>query len=273
MKDTRCSVLINSCDKYEDAWLPYMKLAEKFWPDCPYQFYLNTEHKPFSNAGFPVTVLNVLVKDDEKNVPWGKRLKDCLLRIQSPYVIIMLEDFFLQAPVNQEELARCINLMENDERYAAIYFKQIAGFTEVDDAEPKYFQMKENKMYKLNLQAGIWRKSDLEALVEDDDSPWSFEFVGQDRLEGRDKIFLCSMDGTHYKMDGAVFPYLTGRTTGYGIWTGKWLWNNDQLFRKNGIKTGEISLERFTRLDMLKYYFKRIGEEISKVFNKNNNKQ
>lgn len=264
MSKNKCAVLVNSCDKYEDAWVPFFKLLEKYWKDCPYQYYLNTETKALSVEGVDVTVLNSDSCRKGNNVPWGKRLKDCLNRVQEEYVIILLEDFFMQAPVNQTELERCIRLMDKDDRYAAIYFKQIEGFTDCCEEEPEYFKMNENIMYKLNLQAGLWRKSDLETLTDDNDSPWEFEFVGQKRLDGSDKIFLCSKAGTHYDFKGAVFPYLTGRSTGYGIWKGKWLWNNDKLLRKNGIENSQIKLERFSRLDMLKYYMDRVKEEIGK---------
>ena len=268
MISDKCSVVVNSCDKYEDAWMPFFKLAKKYWPNCPYRYYLNAERKSFKLDGVDVSVLNLKDSIIGQQVAWGKRIKDCLKRIDTPYVILFLEDFFLQAPVDQKELERCINLMEKDKKYTAIYFKQIDGFTEVYDKEPKYFLMSENIMYKLNLQAGLWRKADLEALIGDDDSPWSFEFVAQNRLEGQEKIFLCSRAGTHYDYEGAVFPYLTGRSTGYGIWTGKWLWNNDKLFKKNGIQTGEIHLQRFSRLDMFKYYCRRAKEVMVKKFNK-----
>lgn len=268
MGDNKCSVLINTCDKYEDAWIPFFKLAEKFWVDNPYPYYLNTESKKLIINNLDIHVLNIEKGEMGNSVPWGGRLKKCLERISSPYVVLLLEDFFLHAPVDQKELERCIEIMEADHRYAAIYFKQIDGFKDVYEKEPKYFLMSENIMYKLNLQAGLWRKSDLEALVGDEDTPWSFEFIAQNRLEGQDKMFLCSRAGTHYDYEGAVFPYLTGRTTGYGIWTGKWLWNNDKLFKKNGIQTGEIHLPRFTRFDMFKYYCRRVKEEIAKKLNK-----
>lgn len=261
-KDYSCAVLVNSCDKYEDAWKPFFKLVQKYWPDCPYPFYLNTEHKPFSVEGLEVEVLNI--NDAAASLPWGQRLKECLARIPSEYVILFLEDFFLQAPVNQEELERCIGLMEDDPNNVAIYFKQIYGFNEEYEKNPKYYIQRENKMYKLNLQAGLWRKADLEALIKNEDSPWSFEFEAQERIEDPNKIFLCSKAGTHNGFEGAVFPYLTGRITGYGIWTGKWLWNNDKLFKKNGIETGPISLVRFTRWDMLKYYLNRLKQIVSK---------
>ena len=260
MVNNICSVLINSCDKYEDAWYPFFELVKKYWKDCEYPFYLNTESKNYKHDGVSLTVINCTVD----GASWGKRLKDCLKSISSKYVILFLEDFFLQREVNQNELDACIRMMEENDKFTAIYFKQIAGFKKNYEGNVRYFLMDENKMYKLNLQAGLWRKKDLEALVADDDTPWEFEFVGQNRLEGKDCLFLCSRAGTHYNYKGAVFPYLTGRTTGYGIWAGKWLWNNNKLFQKNGLTVKDVNLELFTRKDMLKYYMRRIKEKLNR---------
>ena len=42
------TILVNSCDKYEDAWEPFFKLFSIQWPECPYKIILNTESKNFS---------------------------------------------------------------------------------------------------------------------------------------------------------------------------------------------------------------------------------
>ena len=64
-------------------------------------------------------------------------------------------------------------------------------------------------------------------------------------------------------MSNCAFPYLTDRRTGFGIWAGKWLWNNNKLFKKNGIEIGDIKLDRFTRIDMCKYYLQRLSQVIT----------
>lgn len=265
MIQRKCSVVINTCDKYEVAWYPFFELAKKYWSECPYPFYLNTECKGFSYAGLDVKVINYEITSLPANTPWGKRLKSCLKVIPSDYVILLLEDFFFQSPVNDAEIARCIKKMEEHPEISAIYFKQIYGYHQVYEEDPAYFIMRESQSYKCNLQAGLWRKSDLMAFVEDDDSPWSLEQEGANRTG--DKVFLCSRKGTHSKTEGCVFPYLTERRKGYGIWAGKWLWNNDGLFRKNGIEVKNVDLPRFTRYDMAKYYLDRIVQEIKKNIN------
>lgn len=31
------TVLVNSCDAYEDLWFPYFEFFRLNWPDCPYK--------------------------------------------------------------------------------------------------------------------------------------------------------------------------------------------------------------------------------------------
>lgn len=257
MNNTLCSVLINSCDKYEDAWYPFFELIKKYWKNCSYPFYLNTETKSYAHKGINLTVLN----SGHNECSWGQRIKKCLNRIETPYVILFLEDFFLQQPVDQEELENCIEIMEGDPNIVAIYFKHTTSFDTPSPVYANYIEMTENKDCKLNLQAGLWRKNDLIDLVQDDDSPWTFETDGYIRVK-RDQVFLCSKAGTHTNMSGCVFPYLTDRRLGYGIWAGKWLWNNDKLFKRNGIQVAPVALERFGRIDLIRYYWKRIKEKL-----------
>ena len=256
-----CSVIVNTCDKYEDAWFPFFELVKKYWKGCQYIFYLNTESKQYTHDGLNVTVINEN-RASCYNASWGVRMKNCLKQIESKYVILLLEDFFLQDNVDQAELDSCIQMMENDENIKAIYFKQIDGYSTVYPKDQQYFIMSGKKRYILNLQAGLWRTEDLYALIDDNDTPWSFEEEGASRVSEKD-VFLCSTRGTHTDMSNCAFPYLTDRRTGFGIWAGKWLWNNNKLFKKNGIEIGDIKLDRFTRIDMCKYYLQRLSQVIT----------
>ncbi len=260
MKDDLCSVLVNSCDKYEDAWYPFFELLKKYWYDCPFKFYLNTESKNYEHKGIDLTVINGCHCSiiTEK---WGERLKKCLKKIDSPYVILLLDDFFMQKEVLEDELESCITMMENDYEIIVIYFKNIHIGKTNYESNGKYNIINENRKYKLNLQAGLWRKADLETLISDDDSPWSFEENGHFRISSPSKKFLCSRAGSHTNIKNCVFPYLTARNLGFGIWNGKWLWNNEKLFRKNGIKVDDIKMERFSKIDLFCHYFFRLKEK------------
>lgn len=40
-----CAILLSTCDKYEDAWLPFFTLFKTYWKECTFPIYLNTETK------------------------------------------------------------------------------------------------------------------------------------------------------------------------------------------------------------------------------------
>ncbi len=263
LNENKCSVLINSCDKYEDAWYPFFELLKMHWKECPYPIYLNTEKKQYVHDDMNIKVLNCLETSPNEEVSWGKRIKDCLLKIQTPYVILLLEDFFLQEKVDTSELTACLKMMDDIPELAAIYFKQISGFRDDFEGNSQYYRMNENKIYRLNLQAGLWRREALIDLIMGTDTPWSFE-DGQERLGDKEYLFLCSKKGTHSKTENCVFPYLTARKTGYGIWKGKWLWKNEKMFRRFGISVPEVKMERFSQIDMVQYYIRRLRQELCK---------
>ena len=41
--DKNLTILVTSCDKYSDLWIPFIKLFRKFWSDCPYKLVLISE--------------------------------------------------------------------------------------------------------------------------------------------------------------------------------------------------------------------------------------
>lgn len=254
----KCAVLVNSCDKYSDIWAPFFSLFFLYWPECKYNVFLCTETKTYVNHNHCVKTLNY------NSNQWGKRLKECIRKIDSDYVIMLLDDFFFQRMVNDGEIEKCISIMDNNPNLVAIYFKIIDGFQKGTSFCSNYIFMNEKKRYLLNLQASIWRKRTLLELIDDNDNPWSFEEEGCLRVDDQ-LFFLCSKHGTHTQFQKCVFPYLTARNTGYGVWNGKLLWKNKILFKKNGVDFQKCSLPIFTRLDLLKHYVKRLKEKVGVI--------
>ena len=84
----RVSILVNSCDLYESVWDPFFKLLAIQWPDCPYDMYLNTEHKEYA-----CDFLNVKTVCTGDDVPWSVRIKRALAEIDSEYILFFLGSF------------------------------------------------------------------------------------------------------------------------------------------------------------------------------------
>src|SRR5688572_15493980 len=98
-KDT--AVLILSCDKYADAWMPFFTLFRKYWPSCNFPVYLGTNELDFNFPG--VTTIR-----SGKACDWSNDTKSILDQIPERYVIVLLEDYFLERPVDTEWLAACL---------------------------------------------------------------------------------------------------------------------------------------------------------------------
>ena len=61
------SVLVNTCDKFEDCWNPFFQLFCMYWQDYKGKIYLNTEYKDYSFPDLDIIPVKGCV---------GKKLKE-----------------------------------------------------------------------------------------------------------------------------------------------------------------------------------------------------
>ena len=252
-----CAVLVCSCDKYEDAWKPFFTLLQTHWKDCPYPIYLNTETKKFSDP------LNLGVKTINGNPKWqwSKRLRHCLEQIDSNYILLMLEDFFLLSDVKQKIVNECLDWMKKDD-LAFVCFERHGHLLDGEVPEHEIFaRRKQGTRYTLNLQVGIWNKKILLKCLKDFESPWEFEEIGNIRSYGIKQNFYIQLYDTP-----PIFDYNVNRLSGYGLYRGTWLKSNKSLFARYGIdvdfnRLGFFESEeqfvtyRRTPKEKLKFYF------------------
>ncbi len=260
--ENNCAILVNSCDRYEEAWNPFFTLFKKYWPECPFPLYLNTE-----TAVCKIDGVTTLVQKDDRNIAWSDRLRNAVERIESEFVLLFLDDFFLMERVNHKEVIRTVEIMKQEEDIAVFYFKhstgQIPSVCEYGD----YLRMDPNKKYILNFQVGLWRKSALLELIQPGLSPWEIEENKTPRIQEKWR-FYCPQKGSYTDCSQDVFPYLWALKAGYGICKSKWLWNNKKFFKKEGIKVefqklGQMS--KFTyQTDEMKRKIKQRIESIRK---------
>lgn len=262
-KKEDCTIIVNSCDKYEEAWYPFFELLKKFWPNRKADIILNTEKKQYRHEGLTVCCVNYSGVGE-----WSDRLIHVLKAVDSRYVILLLEDFFLQGYVDQKEIDYCISCMKKNENIAVFYFKHITGHDEPSSVYKQYNKMDVHKKYIINCQAALWEKSALLEFLVQGESPWKMEEEGHLRLETT-KEFYCSKMGTYKNSSQDVFNYLWAAETGYGICKSKWLWNNKYLFRKYNIKVNYKSLSEMTWID---YIVERYKDKF-KIRGKYNKKQ
>lgn len=242
VETSKCSILVTSCDKYEDAWKPFFELFHIMWPECPYPMYLNTETKEYSSDSVPVTALHPgsLTDKKGKDITWSKRLKEAVEQIDSEYILFFLEDFFFMSPVRGDVVDECIAWMERDDKLGVVDFFHEPY--EAEGAVGEFSPVQRSYEYCVNAMSALWRKSFLLDIIREDENPWDFEFNGTYRWRRTGmKIY------THRREYQSVFDYPNVPKYGYGIFQGKWLWNNKALFEKYGIEAD------FSKRETLQY--------------------
>lgn len=220
---SKLSILVNSCDNYSDVWEPFFRILEKTWPEAKeIPVFLNTEEKTHSDPFFNVQTLNCTDEGGKRN--WGKRLRDALDRIDSDYIVFLLEDFFFEEPIQHSEVLRCLDFIERDPKIVVI---SMIPQNECEDESycasheselfPGFIQRKKRTDYKLSAGPSIWRKSLLKKWTLDKDTPWGWEFFGSKRTWFSDDKFYCRS-----KLAPAIFVYdfLHGGAVHRGMWVG-----------------------------------------------------
>lgn len=187
MSKPTCSLLILSCDKYSDLWSACLTLHGRYWRDCPFPIRLASETLPVETRTLP-GVRPILTG----RVPWSDGLLGALAEIDSEYVLLMLDDFFLHSQVDTD---RVLSLLAEVDAASAAYLRLVpeprprgsvlpGGRVAVHDAQDGY---------RTSLQAAFWRKSSLNQLLVLGESPWQFEHEGSRRSASTSGVFLSSL--------------------------------------------------------------------------------
>jgi hypothetical protein len=187
------SAVVASYDGSADIWPGFFGLVSRFWPDLPYPLYLVSNHLAFPDQR--VTALRV--GDD---LSWSETLARGLEGVSSRYVLLILDDFFLTAPVDTALVLRM---------HAAMVAKGAAYLRLVPNpkADTPYVDMPEigtivkGAPYRTSLQMAFWDRRVLLDLLRRQESAWDFEIKGSRRSDEMNEPFLSVCDGH------AAIPY------------------------------------------------------------------
>lgn len=255
LKD-KVTILLCSCDSYSDLWPPFFTLLKKFWPENDCRIILNTETKSFSFDGLKIESYHM------GNTFYGTRMLNHLDKIETPYTLLLLDDFFIRRPVNVSILTKLIEKMDSNSNIASMCFNENPYFDK--SLEPYYGFVKLAKFapYKLNMQAGVWRTDRLKYYWAPRDNPWFWEiFVNYLTFESPDEFYAL--------IDKEQAPIYYGyNTNGMGVYRGKWVIEDVKpLFDEHGISidyskrgyyVADKEIQRLPILKTMPYVFKRI---------------
>lgn len=197
MKSLDCTILVVSCDQYADVLPPFVMLWRKFWPDCPFETVLLTE--TIDCEGFDRVVLAGKCND------WSPRVVKALEKISTPYVLMVLNDYFLNAPV---DTAKMLERLEQAKKFDAANLRlnpNPPGRMPYQDSDLMEFP--KNVAYSVTCQTGIWNREFLLGLAKRNKSAWQFERYGSFMLEGEKRPLLVTKQ--------KEFPFVDSVHKGY----------------------------------------------------------
>ena len=204
-----CTVLILSWDGYADLWPPFFNLFWRYWPNCPYSVLLGSNQQHFAHPK-----VRMALAPQEGSV-WTARTRRQLEQVTSRYVICILEDFFMQSAVAQEQVDYCLCALESLQGVMLRLIpnpppdRPVLGWENIGSCDA-------GRPYRVSLQGTIWHRERLLSLLCDGESQWQFE-EGASRRSGNSGGYYC-----------VYRPVLTYRH--HVVERGKWFRNEAKRF-------------------------------------------
>ena len=172
-----CSVLVPSCDKYSDLWRPFFTLFWRNWADCPFPVCLGSNELVFADE----RIQTIAVGADPG---WSAGARRMLGQIPTPYVLIMLDDFFLRRPVSTSRILALLETLRRlDGHMLRLVRKRRPDFPVDGFPDVGRINNMDGAPYCVSLQATLWRREFLLALLRDDETIWQFETEGSARAQ------------------------------------------------------------------------------------------
>jgi hypothetical protein len=179
-----CAVLICSCDAYSDLWDPFFKILHDEWSDKPeeWRVILNTETKEYINSYYHVETMGI--ERTGRKLTWSNRFFKTLKKIDTEYVLIILDDYFQEKKIEQSRIDEVINWMNKNSDIAVFYFSNIQDMDKFHIRDNKYegFELNEPGCpYCVCAQTGIWRRKCLMRYLCKYEDVWQFEELASER--------------------------------------------------------------------------------------------
>lgn len=178
-----CAVIVASCDAYGDVLKHFAALKLKFWPDCPFETVLVTETAPAPSPAFD----RVVACGGGTN--WAQRLVTALEAISVPYVLMLCDDYLLEAPVDTPLVLR---RLDKARELDAANLRLIPNPRRGMPREDGLMEYPKNTAYCISTLAGIWNREFLLGLARGAASIWEFERYGSFAVGGERRALLAA---------------------------------------------------------------------------------
>lgn len=259
------SILINTCDKFEDCWDPFFKLFKIYWPDYKGTIYLNTEYKDYYYPDLNIIAIKGCENNNfprNKRATWSQCLKWAMESIKEDVVLYMQEDYFLKDQVKNELVEKYANLIHDQEDIHCIHLTDQGSPAERPSNYDNLWIVPKKHQDRISCQGALWRKDILLQYIRTYESAWNFEWWGSKRGEVLNHNFFVVDKNWVEKDEFEIIPYIFT-----GVIGGKWYKEVMPLFKRHNIEIdysirGFFEIKRITFKQRIKAKVKRLPIEL-----------
>ncbi|WP_041140171.1 hypothetical protein [Beduini massiliensis] len=180
-----CSILMLASDKTLDLVHLNLLMIKKFWEDCPFKIYIGLENSSINNFNYN---LNIEVLNYSKNNSWSTRVKSYIDYIDTEYIMIILDDFIVEEPVQSVTLKKYLEFMKQNKNVVNICLTDMPG-KKIKKYNTLELRKKET-LWLFNYQMGFWKTNYLRNVIVNNETPWESEMYGSMRAQKLNGDFL-----------------------------------------------------------------------------------
>ncbi|MEW6302173.1 MAG: hypothetical protein AB1705_01795 [Verrucomicrobiota bacterium] len=185
------SLVVPSCDAYNDTWPFFFHFLFQFWPDVPKPVYLIANHSRYADD----RVVTIRVGEDRQ---WSANYNRALDDVPAELLFSFLDDFLINAPVDHQRVGESFRQFQE---LGAKYFS-VDNFHEPATPRPgTWFCPVTREQLIVGLNATFWRKSYLKEVCEPGLNIW--------QAENRLKSFAKANPEGHYFLEEDQPPLVT----------------------------------------------------------------
>lgn len=241
IKNSDISILIVGFDGYKDVWDHDIELMNKYWKNRPKTYLVNSE--------LCVDYEGVEIINAGPNSEWSKKVQVALDIIDTKYVLLLLEDFFISDYVDNSVIEQIMTMIKKDH---IKFYQVLVQLLNQKWEKGKPYKGNKNikiipreKKYGINLQAAIWEKDFLKEKVGTDNyNAWMFEVNQLENCNYNDSTI-------EYLIDTRNVLNIT-----HAIVQSKYLRSAKKKMKKIGISIPETERMQMNFADDFKYNLK-----------------
>jgi hypothetical protein len=214
---SKVGVFVCSSDSRRDILERVLPSIFKYWPTCPYPIYVGVN----THCGISPRITLLVAQPSE----WRRECLEQVAQLPETHLIIVLDDFLFQKPVDQIRLSKLVSqAITLDLQYLRLLpvgQSLMQRLTRLLRARPSVGirAIRDRQRFYSGLQIAIWNKLHFVSLLELEGSIWDFEH--QQRPGAR-----------HYAITN--YPPITYR---HLVEKGRWLPYAKSLLDRAGLST------------------------------------